>query len=491
MCRFDFGTVYFEHCVVSEAEPTVEVLLRLLAERDALIVGLQATVARLENRVAELEARLGMNSTNSHLPPSSDGPGKPVKPAPRSLRRKSGRKAGGQPGHPGQTLSLTDDPDEVVRHTPQRCAGCGVGLRGRPVTRVIRRQVFDLPEPSPLRVTEHQIVAKRCWCGVETMAEAPVGVRAPACYGPRLKAVTVYLQFAQFCSRWRTAHAVKDLFGVPISAGTVSGFGTRAAAGLGGFISRVTDLLRTAPVAGFDETSMRVAGGNWWVHTACTPELTLLTVHQARGCDGADAAGVLPEFAGVAVHDAWAPYDTYEQATHALCGAHVLRELQAVTDTAPTGGQWAARLADTLRTLKHAADQAREHGKIGLDPVWLAEQVRFYTAAAKVGFNVSSARGNEIDKKHNALARRLLDRQDDILRFAYDLRVPFDNNTSEQSVRMVKVRQKISGTMRIPQGAQDFVTIRSYLQTAAKQGMNALDVLIALFEERPWLPSTT
>ena len=216
-----------------------------------------------------------------------------------------------------------------------------------------------------------------------------------------------------------------------------------------------------------------------------------MTVHERRGAQGSDAAGVLPCFAGVAVHDAWAPYDTYDQATHALCGAHVLREWQAVTDTAATGGQWAARLADTLRTLKHATDEAREHGQSQLDPVWLAGQVRVYTAAAKVGFNVSSARGNEVEKKHHALARRLLDRTDDILRFAYDLRVPFDNNTSEQSVRMVKVRQKISGTMRIPQGAQDFVTIRSYLQTAAKQSKNALDVLITLFEGCPWLPSTT
>jgi transposase len=491
VCLFDFGTVYFEHGGVSDAEPTVEVPLRLLAERDALIAQLQATVARLEGRVAELEVRLGMNSTNSHLPPSSDGPGRPVKPAPRSLRGKSGRKPGGQPGHPGAALSLTDDPDEVVRHAPDRCRGCGTGLRGRPVTRVVRRQVFELPQPAPLRVTEHQLVAKRCWCGVETVAAAPAGVDAPVSYGPRLKAVTVYVQFAQFCSRLRTAQAVRDLFGVPISAGTVSGFGTKAAAGLAGFITTVTDLLRAAPVAGFDETSMRVAGGNWWVHTACTPELTLLTVHPARGCDGADAAGVLPHFEGVAVHDAWAPYDTYEQATHALCGAHVLRELQAVTDTAATGGQWAARLADTLRTLKHAADEAREQGQTAVDPAWRAAQVRAYTAAAQVGFNVSSARSNEVDKKHNALARRLLDRKDDILRFAYDLSVPFDNNRSEQSIRMVKVRQKISGTMRIPQGAQDFVTIRSYLQTAAKQGKNALDVLIALFEGRPWLPSTT
>jgi len=285
VCRVDFSTVHFDHCRVVDV-PSVQELLRRLAERDALI-------ARLQARVAELEARLGMNSTNSHKPPSSDGP---VKPAPKSLRRKSGRRPGGQPGHPGQTLSLVDEPDVVVRHTPEHCAGCGTGLRGRPVTRVIRRQVFDLPEPAPLRVTEHQLVAKTCWCGVETTAVGPAGVAAPASYGPRLRAVTVYLQFAQFCSRWRTAQAVTDLFGVPIWAGTVSGFAVKACAGLGGFITRVTDLLRVVPVAGFDETSMRVAGTNWWVHTACTPELTLLTVHERRGAEGADAAGVLPPF---------------------------------------------------------------------------------------------------------------------------------------------------------------------------------------------------
>ena len=191
----------------------------------------------------------------------------PVKPAPKSLRGKSGRKPGGQPGHPGRVLSLVDDPDETVTHVPPCCAGCGAGLDNAPIAKVVRRQVFDLPEPQPLRVVEHRLVAKRCRCGTLPAASAPVGVDAPASYGPRLKAVTVYLQFAQFCARWRTAQAVRDLFGVPVSAGTVSGFAVKAAAGLGGFITRVTDLLRAAPVVGFDETSMRVAGGNWWVHT--------------------------------------------------------------------------------------------------------------------------------------------------------------------------------------------------------------------------------
>ena len=283
MCLLDFVTVHFDHCRVADV-PLVEELLRQLAERDALIAQLQA-------RIVELEARLGMNSKNSHQPPSSDGP---AKPAPKSLRGRSGRKPGGQHGHPGRTLSLVDDPDERVRHVPDRCQGCGTGLRGRPVTRVIRRQVFDLPEPSPLRVVEHQLVAKTCWCGTETVAAAPDGVAAPASYGPRLRAVTVYLQFAQFCSRLRTAQAVKDLFGVPISAGTVSAWGQAAAAGLGGFLDRAQGLLRAAEVVGFDESSMRVDGTNWWVHTASTPQVSLLTVHQRRGTEGADVAGVLP-----------------------------------------------------------------------------------------------------------------------------------------------------------------------------------------------------
>jgi len=319
VCRVDFSTVHFDHFRVVDV-PSVQELLRQLAERDALI-------ARLQARIVELEARLGMNSRNSHKPPSSDGP---VKPAPKSLRGRSGRKPGGQHGHPGHTLSLVDDPDETVRHVPDRCQGCGTGLRGRPVSRVVRRQVFDLPEPAPLQVTEHQLVAKTCWCGTETMATAPAGVEAPASYGPRLRAATVYLQFAQFCSRWRTAQAVKDLFGVPISPGTVSAWGSKATAGLGGFLDRARGLLRAAQVVGFDETSMRVDGGNWWVHTASTPQVTLLTVHERRGSEGADAAGVLPGFAGVAVHDAWAPYDTYTDAACLVrrspatrtCGGH-------------------------------------------------------------------------------------------------------------------------------------------------------------------------
>lgn len=481
-CRLDRCLSGVDDRVVSSAPPpSYEELVEL-------VVVLREQNERLQARVAELEARLGMNSRNSHKPPSSDGL---AKPAPKSLRGRSGKRPGGQPGHPGQALALVDDPDETIVHLPDCCTGCGAGLADRPVTRVVRRQVRDLPRPQPLRVVEHRLIGKRCGCGTETVAPAPAGIDSPVSYGPRLRAVTVYLQFAQFCSRWRTAHAVRDLFGVAISAGTVSAWGARAAAGLSGFTQRVTDLLRAAPVVGFDETSLRVDGANWWVHTACTPDLTLLSVHERRGVEGSDAGGVLPEFTGVAVHDAWAPYDTYDQATHALCGAHVLRELVAVTETSPTGGQWAHQLIAVLRELKHAADTAREQGRAGLDPAWLAERIRWFTAAARVGFNVSSARGNEVEVKHNALARRLLDRRGDILRFAHDLRVPFDNNTSEQSIRMIKLRQKISGTMRAAQGARDFVAIRSYLQTGAKHGRNALDDLIALFEERPWLPSTS
>ena len=197
-----------------------------------MIVGQAEVIARLEARVAELETRLGMNSRNSHRPPSSDGL---AKPAPKSLRGKGGRKPGGQPGHPGRTLSLVDDPDETVEHVPACCAGCGGGLDDAPVAKVVRRQVFDLPEPAPLYVTEHRLVAKQCPCGTVTTAQGPPGVDAPASYGPRLKATTMYLQFAQICSRWRTAQAVKDLFGVPISAGTVSSWGYAG----GGWVGRV------------------------------------------------------------------------------------------------------------------------------------------------------------------------------------------------------------------------------------------------------------
>ncbi|WP_018638638.1 IS66 family transposase, partial [Parafrankia elaeagni] len=337
-------------------------------ELAALVVSLQADLARALARIAELEAQVAKTSRNSAKPPSSDGL---AKPPPKSLRKKTGRRPGGQAGHPGSTLCLTDEPDVRLRHEPGPCSGCGASLAGRPVARVERRQVFDLPELRA-HVTEHELVERVCGCGTPTKAAAPDGVNAPVQYGPRVTAAAVYLYAGQFLSKDRTATALAELVGIPLSAGTVAAMTARAAADLTGFLTALRDLLAGAEVVGADETGLRVAGKLHWVHCARTGKYTLIDCHPQRGTGGIDALGVLTGFAGVVVHDAWAAYDTYTSATHQLCVAHVLRELQAITDTAPAGTWcWATQAADALVALHRLTVDATTTGT-PVDPKPLA-----------------------------------------------------------------------------------------------------------------------
>jgi transposase len=445
-------------------------------------------IAALQAEVAELRRQLGQNSRNSSQPPSSDSPF--AKPAPKSLRRKSGRRPGGQSGHPGSTLAQVSDPNERVRHEPGPCAGCGADLVDAPEVSVERRQVFDLP-PMRVRVSEHQLIARRCSCGVTTCGAAPHGVTAPVQYGSRITAIIIYLFVGQFLSKKRTAQALAELFGTPVSEGTVTTMTRRAADGLDGFLTHITDRLAEAEVAGFDETGLRVAGALHWVHCARTDKYTLITCHPKRGRTGIDDAGVLGRFRGVAVHDAWAPYDTYLDVAHQLCCAHALRELQAVADTAPPDGQWcwANQAADALVAMQQLVADAIAGDADTVDAAALNRQVQLYRSAAQLGITQTAPRSDTAMKRHNALARRLLDRQDDYLRFTQDQRIPADNNGSERDIRMIKLRQKVSGCLRTLTGAQQFCAIRSYLSTAAKHGRHFFEALLTLIEGRPWLPA--
>lgn len=451
------------------------------------LAGARAELERARERIAELEARLAQSPRNSSKPPSSEGLEKPP-PRKRSLRKRSGRRPGGQDGHKGTTLMQVARPDREVRHEPACCSGCGAGLAGRPVTSVERRQVFDLP-PVRAEVTEHQLVERECGCGQRTRAPAPLGAEAPAQYGPRAAAVIIYLYIGQFLSKKRTAQALAELFGMPLSSGTVAAITGRAAGKLDGFTKRVRETIAGSEVAGFDETGFRVEGKLAWVHCARTAKYTLLMVHRKRGRQAIEAMGALPAFAGVAVHDAWAPYDGYAAADHQLCCAHALRDLQAVTDAAPAGQWcWAAQAAEAITTMQTLVSEAISQGKATVDPAALARQVTRYHSAALIGASQTAARSGKLMRKHNALARRLLARQDDYLRFTRDFRVPADNNGCERDIRMAKLRQKVSGCLRTMTGARQFCAIRSYLSTAAKHGLTFFDALVMLAAGHPWIP---
>ena len=445
-------------------------------------------IEQLRDRVVELERRLGADSSNSSRPPSSDGLRKPPRPA--RPREQGTRRPGKQPGAPGAHLAQVPDPDEVVVHTPARCVGCGGELTSAPVTGTQTRQVFDLPEIR-LRVVEHQAEQRACGCGQATWAAFPGLVRARACYGPRVRALGCYLLVAQHLPVERAARLLGDVLGVPVAAGTLAGLVSEAAEGLqlpGGFVDAVGEHLRHAAVANFDETGARVAGRLHWVHSASTPALTWQIVHPKRGLDAMDAAGILPGFAGVAVHDGWAPYWHY-QVEHALCGAHLLRELDAVADQPRQG--WAAGMRELLTDATAVTDQARAAGAAQVDDQTRDRLHARYQRLLDDGYAANPPRGAR--RRQRSPAARLLGRLDshraEVLRFLEDLRVPFTNNQAERDIRMVKLQQKISDCWRTLPGTHAFLTVRSYLSTARKQDMNAFDVLQQLFGGRPWLPA--
>jgi transposase len=467
---------------VIEAKDTEVGVLRGLVE------AYQGQLEELRAEVEALRARLRQNPRNSSKPPSAEGL---AKPAPRSLRCKSGRKPGRPKGQPGATLELAGRPDQVLTHEPGRCAGCGTGLSGAEVARSERRQVIDLPVEIRALVTEHRIVTRRCGCGTLTSGTAPAGVNAPVQYGPRLSAAAAYLWHGQFLSRDRTREAISDLFGVTISPGAITAMTARIAGAVSGCLEVIRGALAAAPVAHFDETGFRVGGKLAWVHSASSGKLALITVHPRRGRAAMDAAGVLPAFAGIAVHDCWAPYDGYGQVTHALCNAHALRELQAVTDAAPPGQWcWAAQAAGALRDMKRLADAslATDGTLDHIDQARLSKIRHRYHSALLIGQKRTAARAGPLMRKHHALARRLLAREADYLRFTTDPRVPFDNNPAEREVRMGKLRIKVSGCMRSMAGAEVFCAIRSYLSTAAKHGIGKLDALTRAASRTAWTP---
>jgi len=449
---------------------------------EARIAELEAENAALRARVADLEAQLRTNSRNSSTPPSADGPGKP---ATRSLRKASKRRPGGQDGHRGQTLAQVSDPDVVIRHEPSCCHGCGSDLAGAAEVNCSRRQVFDIP-PIKVHVTEHQIITRRCRCGKTTSGDTPAQASAPVQYGPVMCAVVIYLFIGQFLSKKRTAQAISELFGIPLSDGTVAAMTSRAASDLTEFLTQVNARLKTAPVVHFDETGLRCEGRNHWLHSASTPKFSRLFFHSRRGTEAMNAMGILPGFTGPAVHDAGSPYDTYTAAEHALCNSHLLRELQAVTDhhaatDTPNAWCWADQISRALLALHHAASA---HPDQPVPAHIIAEHTTAIRHAPLAAVHPAGALG----RKHRALARRIHQRETDYLKFAHNPAIPFSNNSAEQEIRMTKIRQKISGTMRTEKGAGHFADLRSYLQTTAKHGIQALTALTQLTSQNPWLP---
>ena len=459
-----------------EAAALREIIATLLEQNGAQ----REVIAALTARVAELERRLGLNSGNSGKPPSSDGLNK--KPArTRSLRETSGKKTGGQKGHPGKTLRRTEDPDTTIDHFPETCGGCGGTLDQTTAAGFNARQVFDLPEPQPIVITEHRAHTCVCQrCGEQTQAAFPEDVTAPVQYGKRIGAFVLYLLHYQLLPEKRLAELMADLFGVNLATATIARISQDAARRFQGFAETVRNEVAKAPVKHMDETGFRIGGKTQWLHIACTLLLTFYRVSAKRG-------SLLANVTGVVVHDHWKPYYTLTGVVHALCNAHHLRELQALIEIEKE--DWARQMWRLLRRACHAANLARERG-VMLNPRLLALIDRCYETILTEGFAFHEAqdpliiaalqskrRGRPKRRTGHNLLLRLRERKPDVLRFLIDPTVPFTNNLAERDGRMMKLRQKISGGFRSAAGAEDFAVIRTLISTARKQGWDLLATL--------------
>jgi transposase len=447
----------------------------------ALIQAQAAQIAVLNARIAELERRLGLNSSNSGKPPSSDGLKKPARVS--SLRERSGKKPGGQKGHPGETLCRTETPDAIIDHYPLACEQCGAALSEAMATSHVARQEFDLPEPRPLVVTEHRAHSCRCAaCGAKTRARFPDWLTAPVQYGKRIGAIVLYLLHGQLLPEKRLARLMVDLFGVRLASATIARISHDCAERVQGFANVVRNQVATAPVKHMDETGFRIGGKTQWLHIASTMLLTFYRVSAKRG-------SLLAQVVGIVVHDHWHPYYTMTGVTHALCNAHHLRELKALVEIEKE--DWARRMQRLLRRTCHAVHLA-DARNLPLKPELIALIERCYDAIVADGLAYHMAqpaltktrpRGPPPRRVGHNLLLRLSTRKDDVLRFLTDPRVPFTNNLAERDGRMMKLRQKISGGFRSQQGAEDFAVIRSLISTARKQGWDMLHALAANSEQ--------
>ena len=438
-------------------------------EKDALIDALLA-------RVAELERRLGLNSSNSGKPPASDGFKKPSRV--NNQREKTGRKSGGQAGHEGTNLRQVAHPDKVIDYCPPVCVGCGGALSMEQVTGHRKRQVFDIVKPV-VQVTEHRAHSGWCLeCGTETQAAFPDGVTAAAQYGVTVEGLVVYLQAWQLIPEDRLAELMGDVFGVALATSTIAAMGQRKAQALAGLAEHIEQQVKHAVVKHLDETGYRIAGVLQWLHVAST---WLLTCYRTSAKRGAMLAGVR----GIIVHDFWRPYLTLDGVTHALCNAHHLRELKALIDIEHE--PWARAMHRFLRQACHGVNLARARRR-SLSPAFLAWLSARYDRILAQGFAFHESqpplavagrtgRGHPRRRTGHNLLIRLRDHKDDALRFLHDPTVPFTNNQAERDLRMMKVRQKISGGFRSDTGAQTFATLRTVLSTARKQGWNILATL--------------
>jgi transposase len=382
-----------------------------------------------------------------------------------------------------------------VRHSVTICPHCAADLSEVEPHEIERRQVFDVP-PVCLEVTEHQAEVKQCpQCRHTVRGIFPTSVTQPVQYGSGVKAQAVYLTSYQLLPLARVCELFKDFYGHRPTEAFVLDAQAACQESIQPTLDNIKQGLIASDVAHFDESGVRVEGGLNWLHTAGTSRLTYYAVHPKRGQVGMQAIGILPQFRGISVHDHWSPYLKFENCQHAFCNAHHLRELRFIVEQHDQ--TWAQDMAHLLLDMK-AEVEAAVPDQTSLLPDRIADYEQRYDDLLRQGFEANPPPDpppiRRRGRKKQPPARNLLDRLDrhkaETLAFIHDFRVPFDNNLAERDVRMVKVKQKVSGSFRTRLGADTFCAIRSYISTARKHGNKVIAAIHDAFLGQPFMPIT-
>lgn len=455
------------------------------------IKDLSRHIEKQQQVIEELQRQIAKNSSNSSKPPSSDGF---KKHRTSSLRKKGEKTTGGQEGHKGSTLNQVETPDHKVVYETVSCVHCQTSLSDVPVSEYENRQVFDIPAIH-IEVTAHKAEVKFCpQCGKMNKGVFPQEVSQPVQYGDNVKSHAVYFNNYHHIPVARTAEIFEDVFGHRISEGVILQSNDAAATAVAPSTETIKEQLINSDVVHFDESGLKVKGKLHWLHVASNDRLTYYGVHGKRGQNAMDDIAILPDFQGTAVHDHWKSYFAYNDCEHSLCNAHHLRELKFINEH--HGQTWAKEMSDLLIEIKEEVHSTKAHSD-HLDSSKLSAFEARYDKIVEDGLkanpppppeNQPTKKGKVKQSPPKNLLDRLKSHKKNVLLFMHDFRVPFDNNQGERDVRMIKVKQKVSGTFRSDDGADAFCRIRGYISTVRKHSRNVIDAIQSAFKGMPFIP---
>ena len=472
-----------------------EELVALVRDQAHELGRLRAENADLRARLERLERLLSRNSGNSSMPPSTDDlPGKtPPAGKPTQGGGAMKRKRGKQPGAPGAHLAWREDPDDTVPHVPFGTCGCGADLAEGAALGIARsHQQHEVPQMSAT-CTQHDLYAVRCRCGQVHVADRPDGVAdTPVSYGPNLQSWCLYLMVVHAIPVQRCVQLVASLTGAAPSVGWVHGLLARTADALVEVDKLIRTLLTLAYAVCCDETPIRVGPrrAKRYLLVACTGLYTWYHLGDRSLATFKDFG--LGDLCGVVVHDRYQNYDSkvFAGLVHQLCTSHILRDLADAAECYPNA-RWPTQIADALRDLIHAANTARDAGHDTIDAELRDTRLEWLRSGVAVG--LSEVDRNPDPKGKQPPGRCLLevlhDRLEDVVRFAYDLKVPPTSNQAERDLRPAKTQQKISGRLTSEAVTRARYRIRGYVSTANKHGIDQLAALRDAILGRSWTPA--